>query len=243
MRGWLHGFITLALVIYLVISLGSPTTFVLGTRLQQFGFIIAKLCSYGASAYYHLVDFQSIMWLRWANIIDVAMVPMAAVAIMSCMSEGSFIGYGSMRDRWLCELGVAALAMALNCFGVWLQFRTPVPGSADFRSVVTVIYYLYCEAVAYRVAVGFDRGFFAAVIAPASVSIAARIWYATIPAYCTAFGFGKVVDDFRMEECVCLPHHKFKSLVGKWTLHEDFHVLVLVADAVAVSMLVAHHRG
>ena len=251
LRGWLHGIVSLLLVVALFVSLAYPASLLLETRLQQVGLIVGKLCSYGASAYYHLVDFQSPKWLRWANIIDLVMVPMAIFAIISCGAQQPASCFSLILPPettgvmlWLCELGLAAFIMMLNGFGVFCQFSTEMPGSADLRSAVVFLYYIYSEVVLYRLSVASSGlNFLDAITKSEQTPLAARLWCATVPLYCTAFGCAKVVDDLRMKECVFFSHHYWKHIRGKWTLHEEFHLLLLLADICAVWSAVAYYQS
>ena len=76
--------------------------------------------------------------------------------------------------------------------------------------------------------------FLEAVVGPGTEGTLARLWVAQVTTYVLGFSCGKVVDDFRMHEPLCFPHHRR----GYWTLHEDFHTLVLLADLFGVAIFV-----
>jgi predicted membrane channel-forming protein YqfA (hemolysin III family) len=220
-------------VIFLIASAASSTVgTVLGTREEQMGFIVGKLLSCGASAAYHLVDCRSKKVLRWLNIIDLLMVPPAVYALISGSSAGSM--WGSDRcEKWMNNLYLILGVCGLNAFGVWLEFRTEVPGDAAVRSVVVILYFVWGEIVCYGLAVG-STPFGEAISSPGTLGTTARLWAAQVVTYLIGFSCGKVVDDFRMHEPLCFPHHR----KGYWTLHEDFHVFVLIADLFGVAIFV-----
>ena len=138
-RGWLHGLLSIFLMAFLVASLTSPTT--VGTILgvsqeEQLGFIVGKLLSCGASAAYHLVDCRSKRVLRWLNILDLLMVPAAVYALVSGASASTPFWGADRHAKWVGNLQLILAVAALNALGVWLQFRTEVPGEATVRSLV-----------------------------------------------------------------------------------------------------------
>ena len=64
LRGWLHAFVSCVLVLAILASIVSPVfrTILGATWYEQLSFLAGKLLSYGASAYYHIVDFKSLAW-------------------------------------------------------------------------------------------------------------------------------------------------------------------------------------
>jgi predicted membrane channel-forming protein YqfA (hemolysin III family) len=233
LRGWLHGLLTVLLVIFLIASVSSHTVgTVLGSREQQIGFIIGKLLSCGASASYHLVDFRSAKFLRWVNILDLLMVPVAVYALVSGGSDGSILGDDD-HEKWIYNFYIILVVFALNAFGVWLEFRTEIPGDATVRSVIVIVYFIWGEFVCYGLAVG-STPFGKAISSTGTVGTTARLWVAQVITYLIGFSCGKVVDDYRMIEPVCFPHHR----KGYYTLHEDFHNFVLIADLFGVAIFI-----
>jgi hypothetical protein len=94
-----------------------------------------------------------------------------------------------------------------------------------------VVYYVCSELALYSLCVGFDRPFLEPLRNISTTPWHTLLWYGTPVFYVSAFVCGGLVDEFRMNECVCFPHHHW--LRGKWTLHEDFHFLLLIADLLA----------
>ena len=232
----MHGLITVVLVLFLIAGVASPTVgTVLGTREEQIGFIVGKLLSCFASATYHLVDFRSAKLLRWANILDLLMVPVAVYALVSGASTGSIWGDGR-HEKWMNNFYLILGVFVANAFGVWLEFRTDTLGDAAVRSAVVVLYFIWGEFVCYGLAVG-STPFGEAISSPDTVGTTSRLWVAQVITYLVGFACGKVVDDFRMREPVCFPHH----CKGVWTLHEDFHMFVLLADLFSIAIFILAH--
>jgi predicted membrane channel-forming protein YqfA (hemolysin III family) len=247
-RGWLHGLLSIFLMAFLVASLTSPTT--VGTILgvsqeEQLGFIVGKLLSCGASAAYHLVDCRSKRVLRWLNILDLLMVPAAVYALVSGASASTPFWGADRHAKWVGNLQLILAVAALNALGVWLQFRTEVPGEATVRSLVVVVYFAFGTFLTYTLVTSSSSSssttssssslpFLEAVVGPGTEGTLARLWVAQVTTYVLGFSCGKVVDDFRMHEPLCFPHHRR----GYWTLHEDFHTLVLLADLFGVAIFV-----
>ena len=238
MRGWLHALVAAILFVSIIASASFPDAVgtVLGFRAEQLAFLIGKWCSYTASATYHTYDFRDRRWLRFWNIMDLAMCPMSLYGVIACSASASWLTKDSSQ-KFFFEFYLFLIALSLNTFGVWLQFRTEPPGSATFRSSVILYYYFYSEFILYNLVVG-ERPFFAAFEDPNSVPVSTQLWYATVPSYMVAVIFAFNVDCFRMKEPVCLSHHKS----GFWSLHEDFHVVLFISDLVSLFIFLSHNR-
>jgi len=200
-RGWIHGTGALAAFLLLAWMLAADTPFPL------LGMVACKGIVYGASAAFHLVCWPSHYSERLALITDVSLVPLAILGGILPFSVAG--GLGVAND---CALGAAVLA--LNVLLVAFQFRRGhlhVPGDSTPRSLVCVAYYAYNEVVAGR-ALGFES----------------LGWRLTPLLYCSAFACAAGVDKYR-ESCsepLIFPHHRR----GIWSLHEDFHGLLAIAD-------------
>ena len=126
-------------------------------------------------------------------------------------------------------------------FSGYFKFKTKVPGRADLRSAVVVVYYVCSELAAYSLATGFNTPFLEPLKHPTTATWPELFWYATPVFYVSAFACGAMVDEFRMKECVCFPHHAWFR--EKWTLHEDFHFLLLLADAFAAASMITSYQA
>jgi hypothetical protein len=166
----------------------------------------------------------------------------------------SFFGEAPLAEEdeagrwWHAELTLLATVLALNAVAVLWQFRGAVPGSGDPRSIILMAYYAYSEFIGYEAVHGDRTAAFSSLACesggdrlepPSWLGNPSALWRCALPAYVVAFGFGKVVDDFRMTEPVSrwLPHHA----EGLWSLHEDFHVLLTVADLFGMASGAANH--
>mmetsp|Transcript_57671 Transcript_57671/g.113583 ORF Transcript_57671/g.113583 Transcript_57671/m.113583 type:complete len:247 (+) Transcript_57671:200-940(+) len=238
--------VSVVLFVLTLATLTDKVPVVLGSRkIEQLCFLGGKFTSYAASASYHLIDFTSYRWMRWANILDVLAIPLAEGGIIAACASASVlqphlerISPQTFSSGLRCELALFMLAFLVNGIGVYQQFKTKVPGRADLRSATVVIYFVCSELSAYSLAVGFDRPFlypFTSEEAEPPTPWHTLLWYGTPLFYVSAFACGAAVDEFRMKECMCLPHHYWFR--GKWSLHEDFHLLLLVADIFAAASI------
>ena len=200
-RGWIHGIGTLAAA-FLMFSM-----VMVGVPGALVWMVACKGVVYAASASFHLVCWPTGFHERMALIADVSLVPLAILGGILPISDAG--GLGVTTD---CMLGAAVLA--LNVLLVAIQFRRGykhLPGNSMPRSLVCVAYYVYIEIVAGR-ALGFDSS----------------LWWLTPFLYGSAFLCAAGVDHFR-ERCtepLVFAHHRR----GVWTLHEDFHALLLISD-------------
>lgn len=209
-RGWIHGAVTTACLIAVLWGIAAPVPL-------AFAYMFAaKGVSYGASAVFHLMPWTCARHERWAMTVDVVMVPVGILGgIIPFSAAAGLLDDEAFLWRELL-LGVAVVAVV--CSLVFIQmprdFLAP-PGNGAPRSLVCVLYYIYCEIVA-GLAIGF----------------ASPLWLFTPPMYCSAFMCAAGVDWYRdkQKEPVCLPHHR----KGVWSLHEDFHFLLLAADLLVV---------
>lgn len=168
--------------------------------------VAGKAIVYAASAAFHRGAWHSALDERWAMVVDVALVPLAICAGVMPFSEAGGLGVAN-------DLALGAAVLTLNVALVALQFRNGLshaPGDASARSLVCVAYYLYNELVAGRAA---DHH---------------PLWRVTWLLYVPAFACAAGVDEFRERgaEPLVLPHHR----KGRWSLHEDFHAALLLAD-------------
>jgi hypothetical protein len=76
-----------------------------------------------------------------------------------------------------------------------------------------------------------------------AVGFASPLWLATTALYLAGFGCAGGVEDHRargtepvLERCRWAPHHR----AGVWSLHEDFHLLMCLGDALNTAMAVRH---
>ena len=169
--------------------------------------LATKMAVYAASAAYHLVCWNEPHLERRALIVDVSLVPLAILGGVLPFSELG--GLGIAKD---CALG--AFVLALNVLFVAVQFRHGPkyqPLDSTPRSIVCILYFVYNEVVA-GLALGFDT----------------VRWKLTPFFYLSAFLCAAGVDKHResLREPLVFPHHR----KGLWSLHEDFHFLLLVAD-------------
>jgi hypothetical protein len=104
---------------------------------------------------------------------------------------------------------------------------------------VVVLYFIWGELVCYSLVVG-SMPFGEAFADAGTVGTMTRLWVAQVVTYLVGFSCGKVVDDFRMIEPICFPHHRWFK--GYWTLHEDFHSFVLLADVFGVLIFYTKHH-
>ena len=286
LRGWLHAFVSCVLVLAILASIVSPVfrTILGATWYEQMSFLAGKLLSYGASAYYHIVDFKSLAWSRWANVMDLVLIAPAMWGICALCAPANSLGTGTRVSHWMGELYVligtsisspallACPCLALfaidfrstlmhgltgrnlhtspksavllaNAVAVHLQFASKIPGGSELRNIVLVVYYIWSELCIYSLCVGWELSPFALVYDPRSVPVAARLWYCTVVFYLASFACAKVVDDFRMKECAIFPWHWWPRVRGRWTLHEEFHVLLLVADFCVLSGVIERYRA
>ena len=167
-----------------------------------------KSVVYAASAAFHLVCWQSPAAERAALIVDVSLVPVAVLGSVMPFSDAGALGVTS-------DLALGAAILAVNIVLVAIQFRRGhrhPPGDSTPRSLVCVSYYMYNEIICGR-AIGFDT----------------LGWMMTPVLYGTAFACAAGVDKFResCKEPMLLPHHR----KGRWSLHEDFHFMLALADA------------
>ena len=174
------------------------------------GMLSGKAIVYTGSAAFHLVCWSAPQAERWALIADVSLVPIAILGgILPFSSVG---GLGPNGD-----LKLGAAVWLLNCALVGFQFRRGhrhTPGGSEPRSIVCILYYLYNEVVAGR-AIGFTN----------------PLWQLTPVLYVSAFLCAGAVDKHReaCEEPLVFLHHR----KGFWSLHEDFHLILLIADVFA----------
>ena len=206
-RGWFHGICAIASVPVLVSWILLPVPYAL------VGMLAAKAVVYAASAAFHLVCWRLAKTERKALIVDVSLVPLAIFGGVLPFSE-----LGGLGLAYDCALGVAVVA--LNIALVAVQFRRGAdrsPGDSTPRSLVCFMYYVYNEFAAGR-ALGFHN----------------PLWQMTPVFYISAFLCAAGVDQFRMtcREPMVFPHHR----KGRWSLHEDFHALLLIGDAFSCTL-------
>ena len=205
LRGWIHGCGALASIPLITWML------VHGTPSSLVGAVACKAFVYAASAAFHLVCWPSHFAERVALIIDVSLVPLAILGGVLPFSVAGGLGVAH-------DIALGAAVLALNVLLVAIQFRRGhlhVPGDSTPRSLVCVAYYVYNEYVAGR-----------------SLGFGSPHWQVTPLLYCSAFACAAGVDKYRenCEEPIVLPHHRR----GVWSLHEDFHGLLAIADVFSV---------
>jgi len=173
-------------------------------------FLIGKGFSYGCSAILHLSPFQSTFWLTFALKSDLVAVPISiwANSILLC---------GAYYDI-LTILIVGGGFVWLNGVLVWFQFRghdaglkTPKGRSDTPRLILIVLQSLggFCHA-------GFHYGY-------------RDLWFVTLSLYIVAFAVAIPTTLAHKKEPMCkwFPWHR----PGVYGFHEDFHLLLLLADA------------
>lgn len=216
LRGVLHGGVSLALaasllayLVELAAGAAAPTR---GWRIV--GLILGKLASYAASGTLHLVSFRSVGALTRALEVDLVLV--------SCSIWASSSLFAPSASEWLAVFATGLLFTLVNCALVLHQFRghvglkTPPDRSDVPRSVLLVLQFV--STVGY---IGWRYGY-------------RDLWFISTGIYIVSFAVSTPVTAAHEEEPMSefLPWHR----LGRNGFHEDFHILVLVADAIVVIM-------
>ena len=202
-RGWIH-----ALSAAMALPLLGWWTAEPAVPRSLVAMLVLKVLVYAASAAFHLVAWKLPQQERRALIVDVSLIPLGILGGVLPFSDEGGLGFAT-------DFALGAALTLLNVVFVAFQFRhgpSFQPGDSGPRSLVLVGYWLYNEVVAGRV-LGFDNW----------------LWQLTPVLYLTAFACANGVDAHRAKvaEPVVLPHHR----KGVWSLHEDFHLMLLIADA------------
>ena len=141
--------------------------------------------------------------LRWLNIID-PYGASSSLRLISGSSAGSM--WGSDRcEKWMNNLYLILGVCGLNAFGVWLGSE-PVPGDAAVAALLS-----YSTSSGERSWLRTRGGFYALWGGNAALVRSERRHDSGLPRSSrTSSGSraGKVVDDFRMHEPLCFPHHR-----------------------------------
>jgi len=205
LRGSVHGFVSFALVLALV---------VLGTRMPRMSFaLFLKLCTYASSATFHLFPWSisprhGMKHEMRCFVADICAVPLAVIGgTLPFIAEAH---HGR-------EALLAAAAFLLNAGCVAWQTRgqvglaTPADRSDVPRTIVIALYTTHSI-----LKLGLTSGF-------------CVTWVAMLLALIVSITLADLVSKAHAEE----PSAKWAAwhVPGVWSFHEDFHVALLVSDA------------
>lgn len=210
MRGVLHGSLSLALAIAIALAAKQHPVLALA--------LLGKLCNYGSSAFFHLYPFHTIAGETLAYTMDIAAVPLSVVGMSL-----PFLAYSPF--SWAANVLVAALVILVNVVCVAKQTRgqiglkpPPDAWSDAPRSVVVGLYTIYVLGLA-GVATGFS--------APWQLHC--------LSALCVAYLIDGVNKEHENEPTSSWALHHRSAV---WSLHEDMHLMLAVADAAWLAMAV-----
>ncbi|GMI38308.1 hypothetical protein TeGR_g13092 [Tetraparma gracilis] len=225
-RGYLHGLGSVIFggaALYLTLQTGRDSA--LGSQHAQNWWGLVALCfgkfmNYFSSAVLHLYPFKDTFWVTEALKADLVCITLSvgfsAMAFEPVWSPESLSVFW-----WTIFFMLANLACVYWTFAGHIGLRTPQGRSEVPRNICLVIQFLY---VATKIGKSQDYSF---------------LWMSAILFYVFAFAFAGPVTAAHDKEPVYFFWHK----IQRNGLHEDFHNVLAIADALMVVMAYQHIKS
>jgi len=213
LRGWLHGFVSIAVIppLLVAVSVGLVTATLPYRWWTALGFLLGKGLSYAASSVFHLVPFKSVHRARQGLICDLMMIPVSVWATAS--------PFLLVPEEWLSAFAIHAVFILLHGLLIKAQFKrdmhlvVPRPGS-PIRLVIFAVQMLVTFAH-----IGLHYGYLG-------------LWITGVFLYLLSFGAFAPAPGAQKKGIEPMSAYIPWHCLHRNGFHEDFHNVVFLADII-----------